>query len=91
MVNWDSYLEPPDYGEGEKEMSRTVYCKNEDCTDFEAEVDADLLVSWSGTAGGGAYGSAQYKCPTCNEESTHEFDLDAEDFGYDPDAGRDDW
>lgn len=95
MVNWDSYLEPPDYGEGEKEMTRTVFCKNEECDEFEVEVEADLNVGWSGTGGGGAYGVGYFKCEKCGQESEHGFDLDAEDFGYDPDAAyermRDDY
>ena len=86
MVNFDSYLEPPDYGEGEKDMNRTLYCQDEDCSEFEVEVDKDVTVQWWGGSGGTASGTATYTCPKCGKDSEHEFDLDAEDFGYDPDA-----
>ena len=88
MFNPDSYYDPPDYGQGEIEVSESVYCETELCNDFEKEVE------WSGTADW--YGGRSemtivisYTCPTCGLESTHERTREIEE--YDPDAGRDDY
>ena len=75
------YYTPKESAEGELETNKTVYCQNEDCADFEVELDADLLISYYGS-----YGTATYTCPTCKADSTHEFEVDEYDFGYDPDA-----
>lgn len=76
-----NYYTPSESPEGELEQTRAVYCQNEDCRDFELEVEETLIVGYSGT-----YGSASYNCPTCGLQSDHEFTLDEYDFGYDPDA-----
>ena len=81
MPNWDSYLEPPEYAEGELELTKTVYCKNEDCGEHEMEHEVNVLVVYVGDSG-----STTYTCHRCELVSEFEFDLDAEDFGFDPDA-----
>lgn len=88
MASHDSYYDPPDYGEGEMDVTETVYCKNEDCSEFEQEVE------WSGTASwyGRNYSSftlvVTYKCPACGMDSEHEFDRES-DYYEDPDAWGD--
>lgn len=89
MVNWDSYLEPPDYGEGEMSYSATVECDNEECADFEKEVEWDGEASWYGGSGSNLTVYIYYTCPTCGHQSEHSRDHDSSDF-IDPDAGRDD-
>ena len=40
MTNWDSYLEPPDYGEGEtNNATGVVHCRNENCHEYEVEIE----------------------------------------------------
>lgn len=79
------YYTPKDSVEGEREMTKTVYCGNEGCRDYEVEHEAEVLVSYSGT-----YGVATYTCPSCSTENQHEWDnLDEFDFGFDPDIRED--
>jgi hypothetical protein len=81
MINWDSYLEPPDETEGEVTVSREVACTNELCEDFDKDVQVDLeAYHW------GNYASAEWQCLTCKKYNTAEFEVDEEDFGFDPDA-----
>lgn len=84
MVNWDSYLEPPDYGEGETDNATgTVYCKNENCDEYEVETAYNGYGYWFGTGGGGAVVQVTYTCPTCQTENEFEFDLVADEPDYD--------
>jgi len=88
MGSWDSYLQPPDYGEGELETTETVSCQQELCNEFDKEVE------WTGTAY--AYGSGystftvvvQYTCPECGLVSEHSWDRDNEYYA-DPDEWGD--
>lgn len=81
----DSYYEQPDVPEFEKELSETVSCHNEDCSQFEVELEQDLLFYFTGN-----YGSATYTCPTCNQDSEIEIERDSSDW-YDSDADYDSW
>jgi hypothetical protein len=78
------YLEPREVPEGELELTKTVYCQNENCAEHEMEHEVNVLVVYVGDSG-----SATYTCHRCELESEFEFDLDAEDFGFDPDAWGD--
>lgn len=75
-----SYYTPRDYYEGEREATSYVYCSNEDCADFDAELEVDILYSTSGLSGWG-----EWKCPTCGTDYTHEREFDEYE-GFDPDA-----
>jgi hypothetical protein len=81
MTNWDSYLEPPDYPEGEVTLVREVACANEECAQYDVAISTDVNAYYVGDSASG-----EWKCETCGELNTSEFDLDAEDFGFDPDA-----
>ena len=81
MTNWDSYLEPPDYPEGEITIARDVECANEKCAQYEQPIYTDVNAYYVGDSASG-----EWKCETCGEVNTSEFDLDVEDFGFDPDA-----
>jgi len=84
MTNWDSYLEPPDEPEGEVSVSREVACTNELCEDFDKPIQTDLeAYHW------GNHASAEWQCLTCKKYSNVEFEVDMEDFGFDPDAWGD--
>lgn len=80
-----AYYTPPEYAEGEYEGTRSLYCRNEDCADFEFEVDVDVVVSYCGSTG-----TAIYTCHRCGQDSDHEFALDDSEIGgvYDTDE---DW
>lgn len=63
--------------------TKTAYCTNEECSEFDQEVEAELDVqsyrgSWWAT----------YTCPACNSDHDMEGDMD-EDYGPDPDAAWD--
>jgi hypothetical protein len=88
MVNFDSYLEPPDYGDGEMSVTETVYCKNENCDDFEVEVEWSDTASWYGSSRSSFTLYLEYPCPKCKETSAHEFERD-NDYYEDPDAWGD--
>lgn len=88
-MRWsDSYYDPPEYPEFEKDLEETVYCRNEECSEFEVEVDKELTFSFSGT-----YGSATYECQTCKQDSEIEIERDFSE--PDPDEAyermRDEW
>lgn len=81
----DSYYEQPDYSEFEREETETVLCFNEDCSEFEVEVEVDILFHYAGN-----FGTATYTCPACKEESNIEVERDS-DYWSDPDAAYDAW
>jgi hypothetical protein len=85
MTNWDSYLEPPDYGEGETDNATgIVYCKNENCHEHEVEIDYHGYGYWFGTGGGGAVVQVLHTCAVCQTDSEFEFDLTPDEPDYDP-------
>ena len=84
MVNWDSYYEPPDYGEGEEEVTENVYCNNADCDDFEVDVEWSGIASWYGNNYSTYTVYIEYTCPKCGQTSSHDFEKSSE--GEDPDA-----
>lgn len=85
MTNWDSYLEPPDYGEWETDSATgTVYCKNETCRDFEVEIEYEGYGYCFGGSGGTASVSVTYNCATCDSQNEFEFDFVADEPDYNP-------
>jgi hypothetical protein len=78
------YYMTKDYAEGEREMTKPVYCNYEGCRDYEVEHEVDVLVAYCGN-----FGTATYTCGSCHHESEHDFELDEHDFGYDPDTRED--
>lgn len=81
MASHDSYYDPPDYGEGEAEVDETVYCKNEECSEFEKDVEWSGTAVWYGTGWTRYCITIDYLCPTCNEESMHEFERESDYYG----------
>lgn len=85
MTNWDSYLEPPDYGEGETDNATgIVYCKNENCHEHEVEIEYSGYGYWFGNSGGGATVQVLHTCSVCQTENEFEFDLTNDEPDYDP-------
>jgi hypothetical protein len=57
---------------------RTVYCHNEECSEFE--VEKDLMVGLE------SYGSKEwgtYECPTCGVQGEYEREVDYDESPYD--------
>lgn len=85
MTNWDSYLEPPDYGEGETDKATTtVYCGNENCRDYDVEIEYNGYGYWFGNAGGGATVQVLYTCPSCQSENEFDYEEYSDEPDYDP-------
>jgi hypothetical protein len=77
------YYTPRDEPEREVEASVTVYCKYDQCAEFEIEHEVNLLIVCVGNSG-----TALYTCHRCELDCEFEFDLTDSDFGYDTDE---DW
>jgi hypothetical protein len=66
----------------EYEANRNVYCHNEDCADFEVEVDLEVsLASYRDNEWG------TFTCPTCKTQGEYEGEVEIEE--DDPDRYRD--
>lgn len=76
-------LEPREVPEGEREMTKTVYCNNEGCRAYEMDEEVEVLVVYYGT-----HGTVTYTCGSCFHESEHEVEVSDADFGSDTDE---DW
>lgn len=85
MTNWDSYLEPPDYGEWEEDtVTGTVWCRKETCRDFETEIEYSGYGYCFGGSGGTATAQVTYTCPSCQTGNEFEFDVVADEPDYEP-------
>lgn len=80
-----AYYTPTEHAEGEYEGTKTVYCKYDQCAEYEIEHEVDLVIAYVGNAGSG-----HHTCHRCGLDSDFEFDLDDDEIGgaYDTDE---DW
>ncbi len=56
----EPWTSPPDYAEDSDTESLSVKCENEECTEYDLEVTAEVTVEYFDEQG-----TVYYTCPTC--------------------------